>query len=384
MYWYEVKAHNDGGDSVACGPINVAMPTLPAILTAYRAGTNFGQGVAVTDADVKSGDPSNYVILADNDYTQDPDGLQNNIDYNAYLISQGDTVTVSGEDADTNMARITLHQVQLPPALQNTGTLTITLSNSTCVRLFDADGELLSPADLTIDLAAPSGRLAGLANGDEDIYVEGLAANPDLTITYAYKGNNGAAGSTSIHMAVAVVTLVGSDGSILPGIPGFISEDDVLAAAGEGQNGNTGAAANYGGQQQVAACGVKIGLVGLFSSQLIQMGVTTTAGGSLTDMPVVTQPTSGPRTAGLVSTSSIVVMDPTDGEYPGLSVPFLPGAKALFGNEFDATFRTQYDTLTFDALNPAGVALLPPIDQSTSPPTVGADLGLRQAWALAL
>jgi hypothetical protein len=317
----------------------------------------------------------------------DPDGLQNNLDYNAYLIAQGDTVEVSGEDADTNMARITLHQVQLPPSLQNTGTLTITLSNPACVRLFDSDGELLSPADLTIDLTAPTGLLAGLANDDEDIYVEGLTANPDLTITYTYKGTgtgSAVTGSTAVHMAVAAVTLFGSDGSPLAEIPGFTSEDDVLAAAGEGQNGNTGAAANYVGQQQVAACGVKIGLAGLFSSQLIQMGVTTTAGGSLTDMPVVTQPTSGPRTAGLVSTSSIVLMDPTDGEYPGLSVPSLPGAKALFGNEFDATFRTQYDTLTFDALNPAGVALLPPIDQSTSPPTVGADLGLRQAWALAL
>jgi hypothetical protein len=141
----------------------------------------------------------------------DPDGLQNNIDYNAYLISQGDTVTVSGEDADTNMARITLHPVQLPPALQNTGTLTITLSNLASVRLFDADGEVLSPADLTIDLAALSGLLAGLANGDEDIYVEGLTANPDLTITYAYKGtgsNSAVTGSTAIHRGLKGTLLI--------------------------------------------------------------------------------------------------------------------------------------------------------------------------------
>jgi hypothetical protein len=203
-------------------------------VTAYRAGENYG--TAVTAPVLATHDPGNYVILADNDYTMDPDGLQDNIDYNAYLIAQGDSVEVSGEDADTNMARITLHPVQLPPSLQNTGTLTITLSNPASVRLFDSDGELLSPADLTIDLSAPTGLLAGLANGDEDIYAEGLTANPDLTITYAYKGTgtgSAVTGSTVVHMAVADLDFVANDGTIYDSIPGDIVQQELDQSSSE-------------------------------------------------------------------------------------------------------------------------------------------------------
>ena len=47
-------------------------------MTPHRANNS---GI-VSDIDMQSNDPGNYVILADNDYSVDPDGLQNNLDYN--------------------------------------------------------------------------------------------------------------------------------------------------------------------------------------------------------------------------------------------------------------------------------------------------------------
>ena len=49
-----------------------AMPVLG--MTAYRTGGNYG--TAVSEADRASGDPSNYVILVDDGYDQDPAGVQ--------------------------------------------------------------------------------------------------------------------------------------------------------------------------------------------------------------------------------------------------------------------------------------------------------------------
>jgi len=67
-----------------------AMPVLG--MTAYRTGGNYG--TAVSEADRASGDPSNYVILVDDGYDQDPAGVQDNIDYNTGLINQGEAINV--------------------------------------------------------------------------------------------------------------------------------------------------------------------------------------------------------------------------------------------------------------------------------------------------
>ena len=62
-----------------------------------------------------------------------------------------------------------------------------------------------------------SGYLAGLANGSLDVYIEGLQANSDFSLTYKYVDTHGETeASASVHMAIADISFVDVNGCTVP------------------------------------------------------------------------------------------------------------------------------------------------------------------------
>jgi hypothetical protein len=158
-------------------------------LTAHRTGDNFG--TAVSNSVVQSGDPSQYVVLVDDDYQVHTDKS----------VTDNGSSTADVDGTDTDLAKITLNQI---PNYLTTGTVTLSLSNSSSVRLFKSDGTQFSSSDMTMNLASPSGYLAGLMSGTVDIWVQGMAANPDLVFKLAYKDTNGKeVARQTVHMLLA-------------------------------------------------------------------------------------------------------------------------------------------------------------------------------------
>ena len=114
------------------------------------------------------------------------DGTTTNIQYNDQLIAANKPVDVNNQ----NFAHITLKQVQVQPGLSLTGTsVTLTPSSTASARLFDKNGNLLTNLTAT---QGDGSYLAGLFSGNVDIYVEGLQADSDFSITYSYTDANGA------------------------------------------------------------------------------------------------------------------------------------------------------------------------------------------------
>ncbi len=86
--------------------------------------------------------------------------------------------------------------------LGNVGTLTLTTSNNSAVRVFNSTGTHVLNS-YVVDLAAPAGDLAGLATGSVPIYLEGLAAASDVTFTLTYRNQaNEIVASDSVHLTV--------------------------------------------------------------------------------------------------------------------------------------------------------------------------------------
>ena len=157
-------------------------------LTAYRTGDNYGQ--AVSTADQQSGDPSNYVNLVDDGTDLANDGVTTDIAYNNNLIAENKPVDVSNQ----NLVHITLKQVQPEPGTPLNGTIELTLSNPASARLFDENGNLLTSFTAT---QGDGSYLAGLFNGNVNIYVEGLQADSDFSITYNYTDASGTQTTTA-------------------------------------------------------------------------------------------------------------------------------------------------------------------------------------------
>ena len=175
-------------------------------LTAHRTGGNYG--VAVSPTDQESGDPSNYVILVNDGFGDDPAGVSDNIDYHSSLITAGQPIDLS----DQNLARITLNQLQLPEGYSG-GTIQLVLSNPDSAQLYDNTGHLLTDLSVTV---GGSGYLAGLASGSLDVYIEGLQADSDFSLTYQYLDTSGnSQASVSVHMVIADISVVGIDGATL-------------------------------------------------------------------------------------------------------------------------------------------------------------------------
>ena len=141
------------------------MPTL----TAYRTGGNYG--AAVSTADQKSNDPSNYVNLVDDGTDLAGDGVTTDIQYNSNLIAEGQAVDVTNQ----NLARITLQQVQPEPGVSLMGS-TVTLTfNTDSARLFDKNGNAIT--NLTANYGDTS-YLAGLLAATRTFMLKGCKPIP--------------------------------------------------------------------------------------------------------------------------------------------------------------------------------------------------------------
>jgi hypothetical protein len=262
-------------------------------LTAYRT---WGQRDAVSQGDQESQDPSNYVILTNNDYEQDPQGLLNDMDYNAQVLEQQGHIGTAAL-ADNDLAAITLHQApQAKDFYGDTvsgGTVTITLSGSgTSVRLYDGDGNVLwdpSIGDDTKLTASLSGSsyLAGLANGDVTIYVEGLTVAPDFSLTYSFTAPTGSItppGSTSIHMAIADVGIVDIQGDPVSAVPDGILPDDLVRSATSGD-----ASSVYDANGAIEAYEFAPRVEGVRASEIQSLTLVSDAGGIYTANPTDAQ-----------------------------------------------------------------------------------------------
>jgi hypothetical protein len=85
------------------------------------------------------------------------------------------------------------------------------------VRLFDKNGQLLTLTSL--NLASPSGYLAGLTSGDVDVWVEGMHKAGDLVVKYALVDQNGVEISRdTVHMQIAQWSFVGKDGNAISSV----------------------------------------------------------------------------------------------------------------------------------------------------------------------
>ena len=271
--YYELSGSGTSGGLLGLSGSHTYEIRNPTVgLTAYRTGGNYG--VAVSDADARSGDPSNYVILVDDSTDQAPDGTTTDIDYNSGLITQGSPVNLTDHD----FARITLAQLQSPnpPGRTLSGTISLVLSNSASARIFDSSGHELTGSDLTATIGG-SGYLAGLANGSVDVYIEGLQADPDFSLTYNYVDSHEITeASASVHMAIADISVVDINGSPMPFLSG--TTDDLL-----GMLDAKGTNSMLDADQSLQATEYKTRIDGLNTGQIQGVRVTSDAGGYYDD-----------------------------------------------------------------------------------------------------
>jgi hypothetical protein len=217
-----------GGDGRFTGTYTLGIRVLPQVqLVPHRTG-DF-QGQEVTD-EVKNGkDPSQYLILTDNDYVLS-DGTP------ALAADTAEIPGIGSSGGDADLAKITLKQL---PHWQNNGTLKIILSDPKAVRLFKSDGSLLyedgttGAGVLTLDLSSPSGYLAGLESSDLDVWVEGVHKVPDFDFALLYEDDQGrVVAHDDVHMTIAEWTFCGYDGTPLYDVEP-IWEQALLAALQE-------------------------------------------------------------------------------------------------------------------------------------------------------
>ncbi len=156
------------------------------ILQAFQAGSLTIPGASLSDE--LSTDPNNLVLRINDDNDDGgPSGQQDNRD------------TIIGAN-DNDIVRLLLKR---PGNLtQNVGTMTLTVSSASAVRVFRSDGQAIL-SNTGVNLASPMGDLAGLASGSVPVYVEGLDVNSDVIFTFTYADAQGQITSTdTVHLKV--------------------------------------------------------------------------------------------------------------------------------------------------------------------------------------
>ncbi|MEM1158051.1 MAG: hypothetical protein AAGH72_07330 [Verrucomicrobiota bacterium] len=161
------------------------------ILQAFQPGTLNTPGAPV--GEYHENDPANLTLLVNSD----DDNGNNQTD-------NGDTVI---DTADNDIVRLLLKRPVHQPA--DSGTLTLSVIGGTGnVRLFTTDGQN-ELTNYSVDLASPAGDLAGLANGNLPVYVEGLAQANDVTVIWSYTDAGGTPQvSDEVHLNVVDPSLI--------------------------------------------------------------------------------------------------------------------------------------------------------------------------------
>lgn len=219
-YSFRVRAQT-GPTSYSAWTDVVAIGTNPLGLglTGHRTGARFGDPVPQGQAQ----DPQNYVMLV-NDDSDDALGVADN------SLGFGDRPAPSG-GTDDDLARITIGGL---PQWLKTGVVRITLSDSAAVHVLDSAGHRLSGDQLEVDLANATGYLAGLTQGDLDIWLEGVSPNSDFQFSVEYLDLSGAVVKTNdIHLTIAQLRLTDPSGSNRDYVTGVLS-DALIDAAGGG------------------------------------------------------------------------------------------------------------------------------------------------------
>ena len=114
-----------------------------------------------------------------------------------------------------------------------------------------------------------SGYLAGLFSGNVDIYVEGLQADSDFSITYSYTDASGTQTTTSIHTAIADVQIIDGNGNVVTSVD---TNEYVLPSALT--DGDSAAFID----RSVAQTEYRVRIVGLTSREIQYLTVTSDVG----------------------------------------------------------------------------------------------------------
>ncbi|MFI5377902.1 MAG: fibronectin type III domain-containing protein [Tepidisphaerales bacterium] len=188
------------------GPSDTLNITVAGVnLTAHRTGLNFGQ--PVTEQTENIGNPSDFVVLVNNDEEEDPVALRRD--------DEDDVAAISDDgDPDDDLVKITLDQV---PDWLTRGLVQVILIGASANpwRVFDSSGlditRLFSipliPEDspcLAMDLSNPQGPLAGLKNGNVDLWLEGTAATSQATVLYQVQRMQGQEAVADDEVEIAI------------------------------------------------------------------------------------------------------------------------------------------------------------------------------------
>ncbi|MEM1158898.1 MAG: hypothetical protein AAGH72_11655, partial [Verrucomicrobiota bacterium] len=161
------------------------------ILQAFQPGTLTTSGALV--GEYHEDDPANLTLLINND-DDNGDSLDDN----------SDTLV---DATDNDIVKFLLKRPVNQPS--DSGTLTLSvIGGSSNVRLFTTDGQN-ELTNYSVDLASPTGDLAGLASGNVSIYVEGLAQANDVTFIWSYTDAGGTPQvSDEVHLNVVDPSLI--------------------------------------------------------------------------------------------------------------------------------------------------------------------------------
>jgi hypothetical protein len=218
------------------GPSDTLNLTVAGVnLTAHRTGLNFGQ--AVSEQIEGIGDPSDFVVLVNNDEEEDPLGLRKDDEDDMAKIS-------SDGHLDDDLMKITLSQL---PSWLTSGTVQVIVLGGAPVHVFDSDGQDItrmfsgplisqdSPC-LSMDLSMLQGPLAGLKTGDVDLWFEGTGSTPQVTVLYQVQSLQAqyVVATDSVTMAIASLGFVDASCSPVESRPDVIG--DALLALADGQD----------------------------------------------------------------------------------------------------------------------------------------------------
>lgn len=173
----------------AVGNCSVTFTIIRVDLVGHEPWTMSAPAIAVSETDE---DVPQNLITRTNDDEDDGGPAEDN-----------DDTTIGASDDD--IVQVTLKQFD--PSLTE-GTMELTVTGASDIQLFESSGASLL-SDYSVDLATPSGELAGLASGDVNLYLEGMDVNADVVLKLAYKDTSGTEiCSDELHLTIIRVDLV--------------------------------------------------------------------------------------------------------------------------------------------------------------------------------